>query len=237
MDELILKELNRKLKQKEYARNYYKLNKENRKSYRLENKDKIRKQRKEYRTLNKDTIKESRKEYDLLNKDKKKEYQKKYDVANKDKIKERKRKYNLKNNDKVRKHQKEYYLKNKDKIRKHQKEYKNNREKTDPIFKFKRNLRNLIRNSITRYGFTKKSKTFKIVGCSFEEAILHFQNRFTDGMTLANHGEWHIDHIIPLSTASTEEEVIKLNHISNLQPLWADDNLSKSDKLDWTKNN
>jgi hypothetical protein len=107
--------------------------------------------------------------------------------------------------------------------------------KVDPFFRFKYKLRTLIRNSIRSRGFSKKSKTFQIIGCSFEEAISHFQSKFTEGMTLANHGLWHIDHIIPMSTAKTEEEAIRLNHISNLQPLWADDNLSKSDKLDWRR--
>ena len=131
---------------------------------------------------------------------------------------------------------KKYAVLNRDTIRKQKREYQINRIKTDPLFRFNRNLRCLIKQSIIHQGFTKKSKTFQIIGCSFEEAILHFQSKFTDGMTIANHGEWHIDHIIPMSTAKTEEEAIKLNHISNLQPLWKDDNFKKSNKLDWTKN-
>jgi hypothetical protein len=50
-------------------------------------------------------------------------------------------------------------------------------------------------------------------------------------MTLENHGEWHLDHIIPLASATTEEEIIKLNHYTNFQPLWAEENLSKGDRI------
>ena len=50
-------------------------------------------------------------------------------------------------------------------------------------------------------------------------------------MSWDNYGEWHIDHIIPLASATTEEGVLKLYHYSNLQPLWAKDNLSKGSKI------
>ena len=49
-------------------------------------------------------------------------------------------------------------------------------------------------------------------------------------MTFENHGEWHLDHIKPISLAKSEEEIIELNHYTNFQPLWAKDNLSKSNK-------
>jgi hypothetical protein len=50
-------------------------------------------------------------------------------------------------------------------------------------------------------------------------------------MTLENYGEWHLDHIIPLATATTREDVVRLNHYTNFQPLWAKDNLSKGAKI------
>ena len=50
-------------------------------------------------------------------------------------------------------------------------------------------------------------------------------------MSWDNHGEWHLDHIIPMASATNEKEVIKLNHYTNFQPLWAEENLQKSDKI------
>jgi hypothetical protein len=57
------------------------------------------------------------------------------------------------------------------------------------------------------------------------------EEKFTEGMSWDNKNEWHIDHIIPLSSAQTEEELYKLCHYTNLQPLWAEDNLRKSNKI------
>ena len=103
--------------------------------------------------------------------------------------------------------------------------------KGDKIYKFKSDVRSRISQDIKRKGYSKKTKTYEILGCDFETLKKHFEKQFTKGMTWDNQGEWHIDHIIPLATATTEEEVIKLNHYTNLQPLWSIDNLSKKDKI------
>ena len=79
--------------------------------------------------------------------------------------------------------------------------------------------------------WNKKNKTILYIGCSLEELKLHLEKQFKPGMTWENHGEWHIDHIIPLASAKTEEDLYKLNHYTNLQPLWAIDNLKKSNKI------
>lgn len=89
------------------------------------------------------------------------------------------------------------------------------------------NLRNLIGQSIRKRGFTKKSKTQEILGCSFEDFKSYIESKFEPWMNWNNRGKyngelnygWDIDHIIPLSSAKTEEEIIKLNHYTNLQPL------------------
>ena len=94
-------------------------------------------------------------------------------------------------------------------------------------------LRKLVGRALK--GETKSKRTIEIIGCSSEQFWQHLEKQFTEGMTRKNHGKWHIDHIIPLSSAKTLEEKIKLSHYTNLQPLWAKDNLTKNNKLDWTK--
>ena len=111
------------------------------------------------------------------------------------------------------------------------KEYVPHKLKTDKVYKIKYVLRKLIAHSMWNKGYTKKSRTFEILGISYEEFSLYMERQFVDGMCWGNHGEWHIDHIIPLSSAHTEADVIKLNHYTNLQPLWAYDNLSKGSKI------
>ena len=79
---------------------------------------------------------------------------------------------------------------------------------------------------------SKKNKTFDIVGCSPEFLKQHLEKQFTEGMCWELLGQHiHIDHIIPLSSAKTEDELYKLCHYENLQPLWAEDNLKKSNKI------
>lgn len=93
------------------------------------------------------------------------------------------------------------------------------------------NMRSLVRLAFHLKGVYKKSKTFAIIGCSPEEFREHLILLFEEGMTLSNHGEWHIDHKIPVSYAKTEDDLYVLNHFLNLRPLWRGDNLIKSDTL------
>ena len=105
-------------------------------------------------------------------------------------------------------------------------------KKNNPIFKLTCIVRSRVITFIKSHNVNKTNQTFKIVGCSPEFLKEHLEKQFTEGMSWDNHGVygWHIDHIIPLSSAKTEEEVYKLCHYTNLQPLWANDNLTKSNK-------
>lgn len=107
--------------------------------------------------------------------------------------------------------------------KKHYQKYKN-----DPIFALSKRLRQRLFHVLRNY---KSKSTLEILGCSYEEFKTHIESQFTDGMSWDRLGDIHIDHIIPVSSAETVEEVYKLNHYINLQPLWAKDNLSKYNKI------
>ena len=126
---------------------------------------------------------------------------------------------------------KEYYEKNKKRIIQKQMEYKAMKHRTDPMFRAKDAARGMIKGAISRMGYTKKARSIEILGCSWGEFKVYIEKQFTEGMTWLNHGDWHIDHKVPLMSATTEEQVLKLNHYTNLQPLWMMDNLKKGPTL------
>lgn len=113
-----------------------------------------------------------------------------------------------------------------------QNNYQKNRNKTDHLFRFKNNIRSLISHSFKRKGddWVKESKTENILGCRFNYFNKYIENKFIEGMNFSNYGEWHLDHIKPLALAKTKEDVITLNHYTNFQPLWAEDNFKKGSK-------
>lgn len=113
---------------------------------------------------------------------------------------------------------------------KYSREYFAKRVKVDPLFKLGNNLRHLVYGHFKLRGWSKTSKTQALLGCTFEEFVTHLQSKFEEGMTLENHGDWHIDHIKPCATATSAEELAALFHFTNLQPLWATENLSKGCK-------
>lgn len=155
---------------------------------------------------------------------------KEYHIVNKENISERKKKYYLDNMEKICEHKRIYYLDNKKKINKQSVKHVNERKTHDDLFKLKSNIRSLIISSMKLKGYKKLSKTQNILGCTFEEFKTYLESKFEPWMNWNNYGNWNghtkelniswdIDHIIPLSTATTEEEMLKLNHYTNLQPL------------------
>lgn len=126
------------------------------------------------------------------------------------------------------KYNKKYRILNKDKIQKKLKEKENN----DPVYKMKVKVRKIICEAFKRRNCKKLKKSEELLGCSIPFFIQHISSQFKDGMSFENYGKWEIDHIIPLFTAKTIEEVEKLCHYSNLQPLWKEENLAKR----WTDN-
>lgn len=104
------------------------------------------------------------------------------------------------------------------------------RRRSDPYVRFVANIRTMLAHSMRGYG--KRSRSISIIGCTFDELKVHIEKQFTKGMRWELVGpEIEIDHIIPLSTANTEDEIIRLNHFTNLRPLWKLDNRKKRDKV------
>lgn len=109
-------------------------------------------------------------------------------------------------------------------------EYHKARRKACPIANMAFRVRGRLSGFINRRGYTKETDTSTAIGCSWPELKIHIESKFEKGMTWDNRGDWHIDHIIPLASASTEAGMLKLCHFTNLQPLWAEDNLQKGAK-------
>jgi hypothetical protein len=187
--------------------------------YREEKKEMLKITYKNYKENNKEKIKA----YVEKNKEHLKEYNKEYREKNKETIKQ-KSKINYENNIEIRREKlRNYGLKNKEKRNKRIK----NRKINDTLFKLNCSIRSSISNSIKRHGYKKYSKSFEILGCSFEEFKIYIESKFEQWMDWNNHGKyngdfdygWDLDHIIPSSSAESEGEIIKLNHYTNFQPL------------------
>lgn len=198
---------------KQYFRLYY-----------LENIDKL----KEYKQKNIEKIKSYLKQYRKENIDKAKEYQKEHI----EKIKLTKKRH-YENNIEF---YKEYRQINKKKFTERKVRQRRQRLDSDPLFKFTHNARSVITGAFRRNGnkkFKKQTRTETLLGCTIPELRDHLEKQFQPGMTWENHGlyGWHVDHIMPIASAKTQEEIERLCHYTNLQPLWAVDNIRKRDKI------
>jgi hypothetical protein len=107
------------------------------------------------------------------------------------------------------------------------KEYIKAKRQTDVLFRIKCSFRARLYHFINK----KNKNTLEYLGLSLDEYKIYLSKMFDNNMNWNNYGEWHIDHIIPLSSAKNEEELIRLFHYTNTQPLWAKDNLKKSNKI------
>lgn len=206
----------------------------------------------------KDCTKSKTKKYRENNKDKYSEYFKEYQVKNKEKLKEYKRLNYIENKEKIKDRSKIHYLNNKEyHIKNASERQKNNREKRnfymreynlnrrkDPLYRLINSLRYTIWSSIRRCGYEKSSRTYEILGCSYSDFTTYLESKFEIWMNWGNYGKyngelnygWDIDHIIPINPKNkkTVQEIINLNHYTNLQPLCSKINRDiKKDKSDY----
>ncbi len=161
-----------------------------------------------------------------LNKQEYLRQQREYRVKNADAIRETKRLYCQKNAAKIKLAKQKYGVENREKLSK----ALANRRANNPLVR----MANSMRRSIRRYldvGQKGGMSSFEIIGCSKDDLRKHLESKFRDGMTWQNYGKhWHIDHIVPLISAKSADDVKRLCHWTNLQPLTAFENISKGSK-------
>lgn len=214
----------------EYYRNNKKEISVHRKEYYSDNKDKISKSHKEYYENNRKTIREKAKNKRRENIEESRRKEREYQRNNKDKVAKWHKNYRESHKEQLREYDKKYRELNKDKINKSRLERLHN----DQNFKLKEQTRNMLRYVLRSKGHRKESRTKDIVGCDLDFLCEYLFDTWEKRYGKKWNGEpFHIDHIVPISTAKTEEDIIELCHYTNLQLLTPEDNMEKSDKLDW----
>ena len=195
---------------KAYKKVWCKNNKDKLKTYWLKCRNKKNEKQKIYRKENKEKVAD-------------------YYKTNKDKIRSKQKIYNQVNKNKLQEYFKKYFQQNKFKVY----NYINNRLKTDPQYKLSLSLRRRLRCALK--GNYRSGSAVKDLGCSIEEFKKYIESKFQDGMSWNdwNYEGWHIDHIKPLSSfdLTDRNQLLQACHYTNLQPLWAKDNMAKSDKI------
>lgn len=143
--------------------------------------------------------------------------------------------YTLRNRDKNIVKRREYRENNREYIKEYHRNYQVQRRASDKLFRVKHNIRNRLHSSFKNNNW-KKDGSEKLLGIKYENFIEYIESLFLEGMSWDNYGRcvegdcanyWHIDHIIPLNTGETKEELEALCNYKNLRPLWANENLSR----------
>ena len=208
-------------------------------NYNKNNAERKKKSEKQWRENNPEKVKAWRKKYYKENQEKILEYAKIYTKEYYKKNKER-----IKANNKLSGYRKKYYQINKVKIKKYSEKHKERRKKyiriyqreklrNDPVYRLNSHIRFAIWNSLK--GNKNRHSWEKLVGYDCQELKEHLEKQFRDGMTWENYGKWHLDHILPISlfnvTGIKSKGFKRCWALENLQPMWAKENLSKSNKL------
>jgi hypothetical protein len=200
-----------------YVKEYYHKNREQKLAY-----------AKEYRAKHAEKLRA----YNQKNREKKRNYNRAYNIANREKMIEKSNRYFETHPEYRQAYNAGYYQRNRTRERKRIMAWQKEQSKTNPLYRLQQNLRARIHLALKRHRLRKVVRTFDITGCSIEFLAGWLESRFQDGMTWDNRGMfgWHIDHVIPCSAfdLSDPEQLRQCFHYTNLQPLWAKDNLRKS---------
>jgi hypothetical protein len=160
---------------------------------------------------------------------------KKWREKNKEKLNEYVKTWYGQNKEHRKKYIKEYRENNVDKIRQIKRDYERNRKASDPLYKLISNFRTAIWTVLKESNVDKYGHYFDVLQYSPEELINHLEKQFTDDMTWDNYGIWHVDHKLPITSFDIQgmgdEEFMRCWCLNNLQPMWGEENIRKSNKL------
>lgn len=195
-----------------------------------EKKAKKRESDRKYREAHKEQIKAYHKEWRDKNREKLNEQQRERYKENPEAFRERKERYVASHIEQVKASRTRYKVENRQKCT----DYQRAKRQSDPVYKFRSSFTHLMSLYRKKAGYTGNKGTWEMVGCDFDTFLAYIQSQFTDGMTIENYGhgngQWNIDHIIPIRTAKNDEDIERLNHYTNLRPLWATDNYKRPKK-------
>lgn len=186
------------------------------KEYRKANRERIYAAHKAWRDKNADHVREKARENYHKNPQAQKARKDKYQASHIEQVKESRHKYKVEN-------------------RQRYADYEREKRHSNPEYRFKTSFVHLMSLYRKKTGYTGGKGTWEMVGCDFETFLAHIQSQFEEGMTMDNYGHrggcWNIDHIVPISTAKTNDDIERLNHYTNLRPMWASDNYKKNKKM------
>lgn len=183
--------------------------------------------RKAYRKENPELVRSSRRAAYHLNSEGPRQRSREFAAKNPKKVKASVARWREKNREKVAVYES---------ARKEQKNESNRRRRkerraNEPLIALASAARATVGAAFRRAGYRKDTATATLIGCSWQELKLHIEKQFAKGMTWQNRGSaWHVDHIVPLASAATAEELEALSHFTNLRPLWAAENHRKHAK-------
>jgi hypothetical protein len=145
------------------------------------------------------------------------------------------KKWSEKNRDHLNEYHQKWREKNIDKHREYKRKYEKHRKDTDPLYKLISNFRTAIYQVLKENRVDKNQSYFDVLQYTPEQLIVHLEKQFTEGITWENYGEWHVDHKLPISSFNIQEmgdsEFMKCWSLENLQPMWGEENIRKSNKI------
>lgn len=144
---------------------------------------------------------------------------------------ERNRTYHRRNREAIAERRRKYRQNNKELLAERNRVYQEKRRAHDHKYVLVGRLRRRMLQALNEKHLTKNQTTMQALGCDADYFCQHIERQFLKGMNWENRDKWHLDHIVPISSAKTEEEIYQLAHFTNIRPMWATENISKGNQV------